>query len=138
VFLGGLPWSIIGIGAAVAVGVIILDSILEARGSKTRVPVMAFAVGVYLPFHLNVPIFIGGVIAYIVARTLDRAKASPERRSVVERMGLLAAAGFITGEALIGIGLAIPVAARHDANALAFLRHFGWSSVTAGCVTSRS
>jgi len=94
---------------------------------------MAFAVGVYLPFHLNVPIFIGGVIAYIVARTLDRAKASPERRSVVERMGLLAAAGFITGEALIGIGLAIPVAARHDANALAFLRHFGWSSVTAGC-----
>ena len=133
VFLGGLPRSIIGIGAAVAVGVIILDSILEARGSKTRVPVMAFAVGVYLPFHLNVPIFIGGVIAYIVARTLDRAKASPERRSVVERMGLLAAAGFITGEALIGIGLAIPVAARHDANALAFLRHFGWSSVTAGC-----
>lgn len=133
VFLGGLPWSIIGIGAAVAVGVIILDSVLEARGSKTRVPVMAFAVGVYLPFHLNVPIFIGGVIAYIVARTLDRAKASPERRNVVERMGLLAAAGFITGEALIGIGLAIPVAARHDANALAVLRHFGWNAVTAGC-----
>jgi putative OPT family oligopeptide transporter len=133
VFLGGLPWSIIGIGAAIAVAVIILDSILESRGSKTRVPVMAFAVGVYLPFHLNVPIFIGGVIAYIVARSLDRAKASPERRSFVERMGLLAAAGFITGEALIGIGLAIPVAARHDENAMAVLRHFGWSSVTAGC-----
>jgi putative OPT family oligopeptide transporter len=136
VFLGGLPWTIIGIGAAVAVGVIILDSILEARGSKTRVPVMAFAVGVYLPFHLNVPIFIGGVIAYIVARSLDRTKASPERRSVVERMGLLAAAGFITGEALIGIGLAIPVAARHDENAMAVLRQFGWSSVTAGCPES--
>jgi len=133
VFLGGLPWSIIGIGAAIAVAVIILDSILEARGSKTRVPVMAFAVGVYLPFHLNVPIFIGGAIAYLVARSLDRVKASHERRNVVERMGLLAAAGFITGEALIGIGLAIPVAARHDANALAFLRHFGWNTVTAGC-----
>jgi putative OPT family oligopeptide transporter len=133
VFLGGLPWNIIGIGAAIAVAVIIIDSILEARGSKTRVPVMAFAVGVYLPFHLNVPIFIGGVIAYIVARSLDRAKASPERRSLVERMGLLAAAGFITGEALIGIGLAIPVAARHDENAVALLRHLSWSSVTAGC-----
>jgi putative OPT family oligopeptide transporter len=133
VFLGGLPWTIIGIGAAVAGAVIVLDSILEARGSKTRVPVMAFAVGVYLPFELNVPIFIGGVIAYVVARWLDRNKATPERRTVVERMGLLAAAGFITGEALIGIALAIPVAARHDENAIAVLRHFGWSSVTGGC-----
>jgi len=48
-------------------------------------------------------------------------------------MGLLAAAGFITGEALIGIGLAIPVAARHDENAVAILRHFHWNDVLAGC-----
>jgi putative OPT family oligopeptide transporter len=133
VFLGGLPWNIIGIGAGIAVAVIALDFILEKRGSNVRVPVMAFAVGVYLPFHLNVPIFIGGVIAYFVARTLDRAKASPERRSVVERMGLLAAAGFITGEALIGIGLAVPVAARHDENAVALLRQLHWNTVMAGC-----
>jgi putative OPT family oligopeptide transporter len=133
VFLGGLPWNIIGIGAGIAVAVIALDSYLEHRKSPTRIPVMAFAVGVYLPFHLNVPIFIGGVIAYLVQRSLDKAKATPERRGLVERMGLLAAAGFITGEALIGIGLAIPVAARHDENAVAVLRHFSWSDVIAGC-----
>jgi putative OPT family oligopeptide transporter len=119
VFAGGLPWMIIGIGAGIAVVVIVIDAMLGARGSKFRIPVMAFAVGVYLPFELNVPIFLGGVIALLVNRTLDRMKPSPERRSEVERMGLLAAAGFITGEALMGIGLAVPVAIKHDENAIA-------------------
>ncbi|MFT3697353.1 MAG: oligopeptide transporter, OPT family [Kofleriaceae bacterium] len=133
VFLGGLPWNIIGIGAGIAVVIIGLDSWLEARGSTVRIPVMAFAVGVYLPFDLNVPIFVGGIIAWLVSRALDQMKATHERRGVVERMGLLAAAGFITGEALIGIGLAIPVAARHDENAVAILRHMRWDSVISGC-----
>ncbi len=119
VFAGGLPWDIIGIGAGVAVVVIALDAVLTARKSAIRIPVMAFAVGVYLPFDLNVPIFLGGVVAWLVARVLDRMKASHERRGEVERMGLLAAAGFITGEALLGIGLAVPVAVKHDENAAA-------------------
>jgi uncharacterized oligopeptide transporter (OPT) family protein len=119
VFAGNLPWTVIGIGAAIAVAVIIIDVILEHRRATVRVPVMAFAVGVYLPFDLNLSIFLGGIIAHLVSRTLDRTKASPERRSVVERMGLLAAAGFITGEALMGIGMAVPVALKHDENALA-------------------
>jgi uncharacterized oligopeptide transporter (OPT) family protein len=119
VFAGGLPWMIIGIGAGIAVVVIIIDSILGARGSKFRIPVMAFAVGVYLPFDLNVPIFLGGVVALLVTRALDRVKANHERRGEVERNGLLVAAGFITGEALMGILLAVPVAAAHNAEVLA-------------------
>jgi putative OPT family oligopeptide transporter len=119
VFAGGLPWTIIGIGAGIAVVVITIDSILQARGSKIRVPVMAFAVGVYLPFDLNVPIFLGGVVAYLVTRALDRSQASPARRGEVERMGLIAAAGFITGEALMGIALAVPVGVLHDKKAIA-------------------
>jgi putative OPT family oligopeptide transporter len=119
VFEGGLPWMIIGIGAGIAVVVIIIDSLLTRSGSKIRVPVMAFAVGVYLPFDLNVPIFMGGVIAWLVTRTLNRSNASAARRGEVERSGLLAAAGFITGEALLGIALAVPVAAKHDENAVA-------------------
>jgi putative OPT family oligopeptide transporter len=109
VFEGGLPKMIIAIGAAIAVVVIVIDSLLQRSGSKTRIPVMAFAVGVYLPFDLNVSIFLGGVISWLVTRALDRAEASPERRGEVERSGLLAAAGFITGEALLGVALAIPI-----------------------------
>jgi putative OPT family oligopeptide transporter len=119
VFEGGLPWTIIGIGAGIAVVVIIIDSVLQSSGSKIRTPVMAFAVGVYLPFDLNISIFLGGVIAWLVNRTLDRTNASPERRGAVERGGLLAAAGFITGEALLGIGLAVPIAIKHNEDAIA-------------------
>ncbi|MBA3459686.1 MAG: oligopeptide transporter, OPT family [Deltaproteobacteria bacterium] len=119
VFAGGLPWAVIAIGAAIAVAVIIIDSILAAKQAKFRIPVMAFAVGVYLPFDLNVPIFLGGLVAWMVGRVLDKAKATPERRAEVERNGLLVAAGFITGEALIGIALAVPVAAYHDDTVLA-------------------
>ena len=119
VFAGGLPWTFIGIGAVIAAVVIAIDFLLEKRGAKFRIPVMAFAVGVYLPFELNVPIFFGGVVAWLVSRVLDKTKASPERRATVERNGLLAAAGFITGEALIGIALAIPVAATQDDKVLA-------------------
>lgn len=119
VFAGGLPWAVIAIGAGIAVAVIVIDSLLQARKSSFRVPVMAFAVGVYLPFDLNVPIFLGGLVAWLVGRVLDRAKASAERRAEVERNGLLVAAGFITGEALIGIALAVPVAVYHDDAVLA-------------------
>jgi len=119
VFEGNLPWTVIGIGAGIAAAVIAIDVILEHRRSTVRVPVMAFAVGVYLPFDLNLSIFLGGIIAWLVNRVLDRTNATSERRSVVERMGLLAAAGFITGEALMGIGMAVPVALKHDENALA-------------------
>jgi putative OPT family oligopeptide transporter len=119
VFDGGLPWTFIAIGAAIAAAIIALDSVLEMRKSTIRVPVMAFAVGVYLPFDLNFSIFLGGVVAWLVARALDRMNPTPKRRQLVERMGLLAAAGFITGEALLGIGLAIPVAALHSKNAIA-------------------
>ena len=123
VFKGGLPWKIIGIGAGMAAVVIAIDHMLAKAGSTFRIPVMAFAVGVYLPFHLNVPIFLGGVVALLVERKLKGEKASSERRAQVERMGLLAAAGFITGEALMGIGLAVPVAVKHDENALALAKN---------------
>jgi len=119
VFNGGLPWVIVGIGAAIAVVVIIVDVSLERAGAKFRVPVMAFAVGAYLPFDLTLPIFLGGIVAYFVGRWLDASKAGPEQRSVAERNGLLAAAGLITGEALLGIVLAIPISIRQSEDAVA-------------------
>src|SRR5690606_37329444 len=101
-------------GVVLVVVVIAIDVVLEKRKVNFRMPVMAFAVGVYLPFDLNVPIFLGGVIAWLVGRVLHRENASPERRGQVERAGFLVAAGFITGESLMGIGIAIPVAATED------------------------
>ena len=110
VFGGGLPWDMIAWGAGIGVVIIGIDLYLAHRGAAWRAPVLAVAVGIYLPLELEVPILIGGLIAEFTAR---RAAASSARH------GLLFAAGLITGEALVGILMAIPIVVSRDANVLA-------------------
>jgi putative OPT family oligopeptide transporter len=117
VMLRNLPWIMIGIGAAIAVAIIVADEALKARGSSFRMPVLAVAVGIYLPIELSVPIFIGGLVAQLASRALaDRDKSA---RAAAGRRGLLFASGLITGEALVGILLAIPFAASQSSDVLA-------------------
>ncbi|RME15895.1 MAG: oligopeptide transporter, OPT family [Bdellovibrio sp.] len=103
VFGGSLPWTMIFIGAVFGVLVILWDLYLEKKGSHFRAPVLAVAVGLYLPFELDATIFIGGLLAWL----LNKAKAQKEGEG---GPGLLFASGLITGEALVGILIAIPVA----------------------------
>jgi len=105
IFGAGIDWLFIYIGFALAVLLIILDKIQEARGSSFRFPVLAVAVGVYLPLGLSVPIFIGGVIAWLVKR--QSASAPAALRQQRENTGMLLASGLITGEALMGVLIAI-------------------------------
>ena len=109
VFQGGLPWTFIIIGMGVAVALIILNAILEHKGSTFRTPVLAVAIGFYLPFAQSVAIFIGGAIATIVKRALVRIRADKEQMEASEQKSVLFASGLITGEALMGIIVAIPV-----------------------------
>jgi putative OPT family oligopeptide transporter len=109
VFQGGLPWTFIVIGMVGAAGLIILDRILESRRSTFRTPVLAVAIGFYLPFAQSVAIFLGGVIATLVKRALVRQRADKEMLEVSEQKSVLFASGLITGEALMGIIVAIPV-----------------------------
>ncbi len=120
VFSRNLPWTMIFIGAAVAVAIIILDQILKSKGSTFRTPVLAVAVGIYLPIELSVPIFIGGVTAHLVGRAARA--ANPDNADAAgkaaEHKGLLFSSGLITGEALVGILLAIPFAAAQSTDVL--------------------
>ena len=108
IFSGGLDWTFILIGIAVAVVLIVTDTILEKKGSHFRTPVLAVAIGFYLPFSQSAAIFIGGVIATLVKRTLIKLRASQEAQEVSEQRSVLFASGLITGEALMGILVAIP------------------------------
>ncbi len=110
VFSRNLPWGMIGIGALIAAAVITLDQVLEARGSSLRVPVLAVAVGIYLPIELEVPIFVGGIVAWLVGRTVRRGGGGAHDVEQANHRGLLFSSGLITGEALVGILLAIPFA----------------------------
>lgn len=110
VFSGGLPWDMVAIGAVIAVAIIIFDKVLEVKKARFRAPVLAVAVGIYLPIGLSVPIFVGGVVAHLASRKLRQSGAGEAILAQAGRRGLLFSAGLITGEALIGIGLAVPFA----------------------------
>ncbi len=114
-----LPWDMIWIGAGIAVAIIVLDKILESRGSDFRAPVLAVAVGIYLPIELSTPIFLGGIIAALAKRTMQKRGANDEAVETGARNGLLFASGLITGEALMGIALAVPFAAAQSTDVLA-------------------
>jgi putative OPT family oligopeptide transporter len=99
---GELPWWMIGIGALIGVVVIVFDQILKARKAPFRVPVLAAAIGIYLPLETMLPIFLGGLLNYIVTRTFGKG-LSEDQIEKRNRTGMLFAAGLITGEALMGI-----------------------------------
>jgi putative OPT family oligopeptide transporter len=117
-FGGELPWNMVAIGAAIGAAIITVDEILKARGARWRTPVLAAAVGIYLPLELTVPIFAGGLLSYIVER-IARVPDDADAKEKLHRRGVLFAAGLITGEALMGIFIAIPIYVTRDPNALA-------------------
>ncbi len=119
-FGGELPWTVIGIGAVVGAAIIALDEVLKAKGSSFRVPVLAAAIGIYLPLELMVPIFLGGLLAYLVEKRHGMVGTHDEAaRDRLHRPGTLFAAGLITGEALMGILIAIPIVASGRADVIA-------------------
>ena len=87
-----LPWALIFIGVFVAVVVEIL-----------KVPVMPFAVGMYLPFSLSAGIMAGGIVRFIV----EKIKGTDEEKKDRADRGVLFTSGMIAGEGIMGIVLAV-------------------------------
>ena len=90
---GNLPWGLVIVGICIAVVVEILG-----------IPVLPFAIGLYLPIYLTVPIMIGGLIRLFVEK---RRFADEGSRETVRNNGILFSSGMIAGEGLVGILLAI-------------------------------
>ena len=100
VFAGDLEWAMIYAGAVIGVLIILLDQYQLKRGSDFRVPILAVAIGIYLPIELTFPIFVGGMLNHY-ANKISSQKGKDN--------GLLIASGLITGEALMAIFIAIPL-----------------------------
>ena len=92
-----LPWALILIGVFVAV-----------MAEIVKIPVMPFAVGMYLPFSLNAGIMAGGIVRFIV----ERRKGSDEEKKERTDRGVLFTSGLIAGEGIMGIILAIIAVAK--------------------------
>jgi putative OPT family oligopeptide transporter len=129
IFGGALPWNTIYVGMGIGALIIAIDEWLKKSGKRFRIPVLACAIGIYLPLELMVPIFLGGLLAHIVER---RSRVNPDDEEAVARVhqpGTLFAAGLITGEALMGIFIAAPIVMTGRADVLALpenLQFGGW------------
>ncbi len=89
----GAPWLLYGVGA-------ILALILNVLG----VPVLPFALGMFIPLQLNTPLLVGGAIAALVSKGQDsKDKAVAEQAKKRYDKGTLIASGFIAGGALMGV-----------------------------------
>ena len=95
---GNLDWGMIGIGALVGVGLIVLDAALGAA-KKMRIPPLAVGIGIYLPMSATFAVIVGAVISHWYDRRV-RMAPNPER---AERLGTLVASGLIVGESLWGV-----------------------------------
>ena len=114
-----LPWTFIFVGAAVAVIVEIL-----------RIPVLPFAVGMYLPFSLNAGIMVGGLVRLFVDR---KKNITEEKKKDITNNGILYTSGMIAGEGLVGILLAlfavIPIGKETLADVLNFSENFSLGQI---------
>lgn len=89
---GGAPWLLYGIGAVIAIAL-----------TAFKIPALAFALGMFIPIDLNLPLLVGGAISWYVSTRSKDAKVNAARQD----KGTLVASGFIAGGALMGVVSAI-------------------------------
>ncbi|MBQ8606406.1 MAG: oligopeptide transporter, OPT family [Clostridia bacterium] len=89
---GNLPWGLVLSGVCIAV-------VIELIG----IPVLPFAIGIYLPVHLNACIMVGGLVRLVI----DKLKKPEDEKKKIANNGILFCSGMIAGEGLVGILLAI-------------------------------
>lgn len=95
---GNLDWKMLGIGALIGVGLILLDTVMGVL-KKLRLPPLAVGIGIYLPMSATFAVIIGAVISHWYGgRT--RSLPNPDR---AQRLGTLVASGLIVGESIWGV-----------------------------------
>jgi putative OPT family oligopeptide transporter len=120
--LGGtLDWGLIGLGAAIGVGAVIVDEALR-RTSKASLPPLAVGMGIYLPVAVTALIVLGAIIGHVYNRWAER-QADP---GFASRMGVLGATGLIVGDSLFNVAYAAIVAGSDNPDALAVTSATGW------------
>ena len=119
---GSLDWNLIGLGAGIGVGIVIVDELLRRTG-KYSLPPLAVGMGIYLPMSLTLLIPVGAAIGYLYNKWASRA---PDP-AFAERLGVLMATGLIVGESLFGVAFAAIVGATDNDSPLALVTDFAWA-----------
>jgi putative OPT family oligopeptide transporter len=119
-----LPWSMVYIGAALGVVLVIIETLLRRRGYSF--PALTVGIGIYLPYEVSLTIAIGGVISWFSEKAIAKrvagsdASANSDVAAKVRRRGVLIASGFLAGESVTGVLLAASDALGGQSGTLAF------------------
>ena len=113
VFQHALPWQMLLIGASMMILLMMLDRVLHLK-RLFNLSVLGVAIGMYLPLSSSFPLFIGGMIAHRVKRTV-------KGHTNKQQIGTLIACGLVAGSALIDVLLALIFSLTHSQNALALM-----------------
>jgi putative OPT family oligopeptide transporter len=96
---GEMAWPLVIAGMFLGLGLILI---------KAPAP-MLIAVGMYLPFESTAAIFVGGIIRWILDRQMEKKQATDEEKTRAENTGILISSGFIAGESLMAVAIALLV-----------------------------
>jgi putative OPT family oligopeptide transporter len=99
VITGDVPWNMIGLGAAMGAGIILLDEVLGATKKGPRLPPLAVGLGIYLPTSTTLMVVVGALIGAWFERYADRC----EKPEATKQLGVLLASGLIVGESLLAV-----------------------------------
>ncbi len=109
VFSHNMDWSMFGLGLATGVCVIGGDCLLGRLGSKVRFSGLAVGLGMYLPPNITAAIIVGSLLNVLVKRARKAGRGTGQAGEDHASRGILVASGFIVGESLVGVLLAILV-----------------------------
>ena len=102
VIQNNIDWSLIGLGAAIGVGLIVLDAILAGTTKSVRLPPLAVGLGMYLPTSTTLMIVVGAIVGWYFDKRADRTP----KADATKQLGVLLASGLIVGESIIGVVVA--------------------------------
>jgi len=102
VIQGNIDWSLIILGGAIGVALIIIDAVLGRSSKSASLPPLAVGLGIYLPTSTTLMVVVGAIVGWYFDKRADRAR-DPE---ATKQLGVLLASGMIVGESIIGVVIA--------------------------------
>jgi putative OPT family oligopeptide transporter len=129
VIQNNIDWSLIGTGALIGAGCIVLDEILRRTWKSARLPPLAVGLGIYLPTSTTLMVVVGAIVGWAFTRRTGRAR----RPEATRQLGVLLASGLIVGESLLGVVFAAVIGFSGNATPIALVGSgFATASLWAG------
>ncbi|MDF1684966.1 MAG: oligopeptide transporter, OPT family [Legionellaceae bacterium] len=115
-----LPWNMMLSGAAVILSLIALNHTFKIQ-RFFRLSILGFAIGMYLPLASSFPLFLGGMLAFLMEHKLKALNLDAHATNKRRQIGTLIACGLVAGSALMDVLVAVPFSLMHSADALSLV-----------------